>query len=315
MTRQSRKKDSTPSGKGKGEGKKPAPAAQAAASSEAPRSLAPHHLRLFAIMVDYLLAVVLLKIFEQTIMPAQWDLAMWDQGHDIHGDGNPWAWGAGLFTLLFLKDSLGGTSPGKLIAGLKVVRSEQPDQPPPFKRVVLRNLSLLVAPVDAVLVFIDPYFRRLGDRLAGTVVVVPADLSPPTRRMFILLILFLASLLATFLLARRNLFRTSAYQLAEQALLQSEAVRLVVGAPVEPGSDPDIQWPPEDLGEAATVKLQAEGPLGEVDVLVELRKIPGQKAWEVYEVRVEQKQEEEKPTDRQGAGSRPLEQKDAPSSR
>ena len=79
-----------------------------------------------------------------------------------------WGW----FTAF---EAFGGASPGKRIMGLRVVRED--GSPAGLREIFLRNLlraadGLPVGYVVGVLAMgIDPRFRRLGDRLAGTLVV------------------------------------------------------------------------------------------------------------------------------------------------
>jgi uncharacterized RDD family membrane protein YckC len=87
--------------------------------------------------------------------------------------GLPWVFRAAqlLFVVLFLLRDVLGTSPGKVLLGLSVVRI---DSSPvrPFDS-VLRNLPLLLPGlnlVEAVEVVRRSDARRLGDRLAGTTV-------------------------------------------------------------------------------------------------------------------------------------------------
>ncbi|MBM4369766.1 MAG: RDD family protein, partial [Deltaproteobacteria bacterium] len=81
-----------------------------------------------------------------------------------------WAW----FTVF---ESLpGGASPGKRVMGLRVVRDD--GAPAGLREVVLRNLLRAADAAPAMYVVglaamaVDPRFRRLGDRVAGTIVVV-----------------------------------------------------------------------------------------------------------------------------------------------
>jgi len=72
-----------------------------------------------------------------------------------------------------------GRSPGKLICGLRVVRSD--GLPVTFRESALRNLARavdvtgvppsVIIPVAPVVMALDKSFRRLGDMLAGTIVV------------------------------------------------------------------------------------------------------------------------------------------------
>ncbi len=77
--------------------------------------------------------------------------------------------------LLFVRDSLfGGGSPGKRLAGLRVVQSKDGKTRLTFAQGIVRWLSQLIPIfnlVDAAAAYQDPLQRRYGDRWAGTRVV------------------------------------------------------------------------------------------------------------------------------------------------
>jgi len=252
----------------------------AAPPTDAPAALAAQHMRWFALIVDYLLVVVVLKMAEQVMLPARWDLTP----HALES-GNPWNWVALVFLTLMLRDLPWGRGLGKYIVGITVVRADNPLQRPGVVALLIRNATLILLPLEGVLVFTHPFFRRLGDRLSGTVVVAPVRVAPALRRFLVLAIVFLASLLASFLLGRHNLFRTAAYQVAERAMRADPAVMRTVGDTPAPGSDANIAWPLEP-GLPATVSLMAEGALGEAKVEVLLMRIGTEAGWRVQEVRL-----------------------------
>ncbi len=94
--------------------------------------------------------------------------------------GLGWGWVLGVvLLLLFLVQwgyfvacevAMGGQSPGKLLVGLRVVNDDG-GQPSTASLVVRNLLRVVDLFVGVVLMALDPRCRRLGDRLAGTVVV------------------------------------------------------------------------------------------------------------------------------------------------
>lgn len=260
-------------------------------SSEQPSSLAPHHLRLFALIVDYLVALASLKIVEQALLGRHWDLAQAQGAEALPA----WPWLAGLGLLLVLRDLPNGAWPGKYISGIAVTLGSDPARRAPPAKLLLRNLALLLLPLECVLVFTDPYMRRLGDRLAGTVVVERARAAHLGRRLLVLSILFLATLLVGFLVTAWNLRRSAAYETALAAATRSPQVR---AAWADPGAGADREAVPEfdsspelrmgqgeEAGQALIV-LGADGPAGEFKVAVSLRLQEGGRAWAVAQVRV-----------------------------
>ena len=86
----------------------------------------------------------------------------------------------GYYTLF---EALFGASPGKALAHLRVVDAQR--RPATFRAILLRNL---VRPIDALpvayllggaLVLFSRDHQRLGDRIAGTMVVRPEDVAQP----------------------------------------------------------------------------------------------------------------------------------------
>ncbi len=260
---------------------------EASGSSEQPSSLAPHHLRLFALIVDYLVVLALLKIVEQALLGRHWDLVQAQSA-----EAPVWPWLTGLALLLALRDLPGGAWPGKYISGIAVTLSSDPARRAPPAMLLLRNLTLVLLPLEGVLVFTDTYMRRLGDRLAGTVVVVPTRTAHLGRRFLVLSMLFLATILAGFLVTSWNLRRSAAYETALAAASASPQVRSAFAAPAaldtvpEFGSAPELRLGQGEQDGRAVVVLAAEGASGEFQVEVTLRLQTGGGAWEVEQLRL-----------------------------
>lgn len=250
-------------------------------TSTAPAALAPHHLRLFALIVDYLLIITLLKLLDQLALGENWDLQPVSEG----GLGfSPW-WAAGLAMLMACKDAINGQSLGKWLTGIAVAAMPGLAEAPGARRSILRNLTLVLLPLDAAFVFIDPHGRRLGDRLAGTVVVVPCRGSHLLRRLMVMAILFLAFMLASFLVAPWNMKRSAAYQMAYRAAAEDPRVVRALGAPVRPDSSPRFKLTLDARGGSAELDFEVEGPRGEGSAEVVLRLAEASRRWRLESVR------------------------------
>lgn len=237
-----------------------------------PTSLAPHHLRLFALIVDYLLIITLLKLFDQLALGEHWDL------QPVMEDApplSPW-WVAGLALLVICKDVFHGRSVGKWLVGIAVTAPPELTRAPGLKQSILRNLTLLILPVDALFLFLDTHGRRLGDRLAGTVVVIPAIVPNLMRRLTVMAILFLAVMLASFLATPWNMRRSAAYQIAYREAAQHPRVIQAVGEPAHPDSSPNFKLVLDARGGEAELIFEVEGPKGlrEVQVMLRLEQAP-----------------------------------------
>jgi len=83
------------------------------------------------------------------------------------------------FTFVLLnKDFFNGRSVAKRVFGYQVVQANTDKPAEPFK-CMLRNITLIIWPVEVIVSLISPG-RRLGDFLAGTVVVVSPSEEPKT---------------------------------------------------------------------------------------------------------------------------------------
>lgn len=248
----------------------------------APTKLAPHHQRLFALIIDYLLIVTLLKLTELLTLGAEWDLR----------PVSPARFGAsplsavGLVVLLLAKDTVAGMSLGKWFMGIAVRRAEEPGSVPALALLLLRNAPLLLLPVEGVLVFTDGHCRRLGDRWAGTVVVALPRTAPPLRRLLAVAILFLGVLLTSFLLTPWNMRRSAAYQEGYRLAAGDPALTAAVGVPAVVGTSPDFALNLTPEGGTARLVFDIEGPLGERETEVVLNLDRSASRWEPVSVRV-----------------------------
>ena len=63
-----------------------------------------------------------------------------------------------------------GRSLGKLIFGIRIAHGDAPDLPVTAGQRILRNVPILIWPVELIMTFQDPYNRRLGDKWAHTLI-------------------------------------------------------------------------------------------------------------------------------------------------
>ena len=89
--------------------------------------------------------------------------------------------GLWIFGLLFL-DGFNGRSPGKALMKLRVIRLKD-GTPCNLKSALWRRLTIVLQPFDVIICILHPKGQRIGDRLAGTIVVKfdPATAAKPMR--------------------------------------------------------------------------------------------------------------------------------------
>lgn len=75
------------------------------------------------------------------------------------------------FLLYFAKDSIQGISPGKWIMGIMVRDEKSHTETPSIGRLLIRNLFIIIWPVEFIVLAASPEKKRLGDKTAKTIVV------------------------------------------------------------------------------------------------------------------------------------------------
>jgi len=121
--------------------------------------------RLFALLLDFIFALLFANTLVQVFREEHWDLVM--QSRDL--SGLVFFYGSIAFILLF-KDIF-GRSLGKLLLAMTIREIENLEQRPSRTVLVQRNILLLLFPVEGVLVLRDAYARRLADKWWKTVVL------------------------------------------------------------------------------------------------------------------------------------------------
>jgi len=113
--------------------------------------------RLFSFLIDYLIILILAGVFFGLLLQVN--------------EGLSWISFIILGILILLKDILGGQSIGKRI--LKIaVREEVDFQKEPKKRkLILRNITTFIWFFDLIYILFNKNNQKIGDKLAGTVVV------------------------------------------------------------------------------------------------------------------------------------------------
>jgi uncharacterized RDD family membrane protein YckC len=74
------------------------------------------------------------------------------------------------FILYFAKDILKGISVGKWIMGIMVRDENDQNEIPSFGRLFLRNLFIIIWPIEFIVLATNEQKKRLGDKVAKTVV-------------------------------------------------------------------------------------------------------------------------------------------------
>ena len=221
---------------------------------------------LFALILDFAFALLLVNTINYLSYPEHWDLLLssstWQNLIPVY---------LGIFCLLLCKDGWKGCSPGKFIVGITVRQLENLSQSPSSAKGILRNLSLLILPLEGILLLRDSHGRRLGDRWLRTVVIE----NPKPRRFIIRLMT--ANTIFFWLLLQRAF--DPAFDLKKKQLLIKPQLIFLQNAPEaiqQLGSIQDFNSPEMDINihekeGSALVYVQAVGSQQVVPVTVHLQ--------------------------------------------
>lgn len=77
-----------------------------------------------------------------------------------------------ILVIYIFKDCIGGRSIGKRIIGIAVREKADLNKVPNFAKLILRNLFILIWPVEFFVLILDKENCRLGDKLSKTLVVM-----------------------------------------------------------------------------------------------------------------------------------------------
>lgn len=126
--------------------------------------------------------------------------------------------------LYFGKDFFRGISFGKWMFGLMVRDEKDSNQVPSFSRLFLRNLFIIIWPVEFIMLLINDG-KRLGDKIAKTIVIENPNRASRRDRFLVIVTLFLVVLTLLLFLIKNS----EAYEVAIQEIEQNEEILIASG--------------------------------------------------------------------------------------
>src|SRR5690606_11498653 len=122
------------------------------------------------------------------------------------------------FILYFAKDSLKGISTGKWIMGIMVRDENNQNEIPSFGRLFLRNLFIIIWPVEFIVLATNHQKKRLGDKVAKTVVVKNPNKPTKLPRVLALIGVGITFFVFVFFTAGNAMKNTDAYKIATKEI-------------------------------------------------------------------------------------------------
>nr|WP_296620417.1 RDD family protein [Marivirga sp.] len=133
------------------------------------------------------------------------------------------------FFLYFAKDSINGVSAGKWIMGIMVRDAKNPNEVPSFSRLLLRNLFIIIWPIEFIILASNKDKKRLGDNTANTIVVKNPDKPSRLPRILALVGVGIAFFTFIFLFAGTAMKNSDAYKVAVKEIEQNQEILVETG--------------------------------------------------------------------------------------
>ena len=236
--------------------------------------------RLFALLLDFIFALLFANTLVQVFREEHWDLVMQSRNFS----GLVYFYGSIAFILIF-KDIF-GRSLGKLLLAMTISKIENLEQRPSRTVLVQRNLMLSLFPVEGVMILRDAYARRLADKWWRTVVIDDPKAIRGTLRLLLGNIIMFGFFSIAIFFQRSGIEKTSAYQIAEQAIRSHQPlIQLLRQSPeIEaPEMHLDLRGNGEKLS-LVRARVGDEEKGKKVTVSLTFRKTPP--GWEVLNIKV-----------------------------
>jgi len=189
-----------------------------------------------------------------------------------------------VFLIYFCKDFINGISLGRWIMGIMVRDEDNSKEVPSKTRLFVRNLFLLIWPVELLALIFNKNKQRFGDNFAKTIVVKNPDKAKKSSRVIALGVIFIVCVGFTTLFTGITLKSSEAYKTAIIEIENNADILKETGGIKGYGSFPkgNINIT-NDYGQAM-LEIEVIGNSKDLDIRVFLEKEPNG-LWKVTDMR------------------------------
>lgn len=185
--------------------------------------------------------------------------------------------------LFFSKDSFGGISPGRWVMGIMVRDKAEPKVVPVFHRLFLRNLFIIIWPVELVVSVISGNKQRLGDKYLHTVVLNNPEKSERLRRVSVLIGVIAIFIFLLFVFGATALKNSDAYKMAIIEIERNQDVKKETGGIKGYGTFPSGNISITNGRGEAQLEIKVLGVKNDLKIATYLEKEPDS-TWKVISV-------------------------------
>lgn len=187
------------------------------------------------------------------------------------------------FLLYFAKDSIKGISPGKWIMGIMVRDDNNSTEVPSFGRLFIRNLFLIIWPVEFIVLASSHEKKRLGDKTSKAIVVKNPNKLTKLPRILALIGVGIAFFTFTFLFIGSAMKNSDAYKVAIQEIEQNEEIISETGGIKGYGMMPTGNVSISNGNGQTQLEIKVLGNEKDMNISVYLTKEPNDE-WELIEM-------------------------------
>jgi uncharacterized RDD family membrane protein YckC len=185
--------------------------------------------------------------------------------------------------LYFAKDSIKGISPGKWIMGIMVRNENNPAEVPSFGRLLIRNLFLIIWPIEFIVLASSQEKKRLGDKTAKAIVVKNPNKPTKLPRVLALVGVGIAFFTFTFLFAGSAMKNSDAYKVAISEIEQNAEIISETGGIIGYGMMPTGNVSISNGNGQAQLEIKVLGNEKDLNIVVYLTKEPNGE-WKLIEL-------------------------------
>jgi uncharacterized RDD family membrane protein YckC len=185
--------------------------------------------------------------------------------------------------LYFGKDSIKGISIGKWIMGIMVRDKDNPELVPSFGKLLFRNIFLIIWPVEFIVLAASEEKKRLGDKLAKTIVVKNPNKPSKTPRIITLASVGIILISFLILFTGSAMKRSDAYKVAIENIEQNQSILKETGGITGYGMMPTRSIKINNGFGQAELEIKVLGTNKALNISVYLTKEPNGK-WELIEL-------------------------------
>ena len=184
--------------------------------------------RIVAFMIDYfvvtalLVSIVFLALGTNFIDEAEYIF-------DINVTTIIWVVIVPTFIIYSSKDSIKGISVGKWVMGIMVRDTKNPNEVPSFVKLLIRNLYMIIWPVELIALASSKEKKRLGDKTAKTIVVNNPNKPTTLPRILPLIGAVIIFITITFSFTITSIKNSGIYKASIQEIEQNQKILVETG--------------------------------------------------------------------------------------